>query len=103
MAIIPNKQLSLFTTKTETRFQTFPISSLGPNEVVIRNIVVESNPKDWKAPHWIPNYSGVEWNDVTGYVVKVGYGVTEYEPGGERIAAFTRMGAWPVSRKVLSC
>ena len=90
MSTLPDKQIGLLTAGGEIKFQEFPVPSPGPNEVLIQNVAVASNPKDWKVPKWIENYSGVEGNDVAGYIVKVGEGVTEYK-GGERVAAFTKM------------
>ncbi|KAI0094316.1 GroES-like protein [Irpex rosettiformis] len=90
MSTIPDKQTGLLSTKEEIKFQEFPVPSPGPNEVLIQNVAVASNPKDWKIPQWVDGYSGVEGNDVAGYVVKVGEGVTEFK-GGERVAAFTKM------------
>ena len=87
---VPAQQLGILTTSTSNTLQTFPVPSPGPNEVLIRNVAVASNPKDWKVPAWIKGYSSIEGNDVAGYVVKVGDGVTEYK-GGERVAAFTKM------------
>ncbi|KAI0752214.1 chaperonin 10-like protein [Irpex lacteus] len=69
---------------------TYSIPLPGPNEVLIQNVAVASNPKDWKAAHYFKDYSGVEGSDVAGYVVKVGEGVTEYQ-GGERVAALLKM------------
>ena len=70
------------------------------NEVLIKNVVVASNPKDWKVPLWIPERSvrgsavgtepradikgqiqAVEGNDVTGYIESVGEGVTGFKKG----------------------
>ena len=90
MSNLPETQLGLLSTKTEIKFQKFPVPSPGPNEVLVQNVAVASNPKDWKIPQWIQGYSTIEGNDVAGYIVKVGEGVTEYK-GGERVAAFTKM------------
>ncbi|KAL5522799.1 hypothetical protein ACEPAG_8817 [Sanghuangporus baumii] len=90
MASIPSEQLGVLSTKSSEILQTFPVPSPGPNEVLIQNVAVASNPKDWKMPIFIPNYSAIEGNDVAGIIVKVGEGVTEYK-GGERVAAFTIM------------
>ncbi|KAL5481119.1 hypothetical protein ACEPAI_10060 [Sanghuangporus weigelae] len=90
MASIPSEQLGVLSTKTSETLQTFPVPSPGPGEVLIKNVAVASNPKDWKAPLFTPNYSAIEGNDVAGIIVKVGEGVTEYK-GGERVAAFSIM------------
>ena len=87
---LPETQLGLLSTKTEIKFQKFPVPSPGPNEVLVQNVAVASNPKDWKVPQWMENYEGVEGNDIAGHIVKVGEGVIEYK-GGERVAAFTKM------------
>lgn len=91
MASIPSTQLGVLSTKTSVTLQEFPVPSPGPHEVLIQNVAVASNPKDWKVPQWVESYSAIEGNDVAGIIVKVGEGVTEYK-GGERVAAFTKMG-----------
>jgi len=83
-------QIAVVTSKTSSKLQTLPIPEPGPNEVLVKNVVVASNPKDYKLPFVIPGYEFVEGSDVAGYVEKVGEGVTEYK-GGERVAAFTKM------------
>ena len=88
---LPDQQLGVLSTPTSNTIQTFPVPEPGPNEVLIRNVAVASNPKDWKVPSRVKDYSSIEGNDVAGYIVKVGEGVTEYK-GGERVAAFTKMG-----------
>ncbi|KAL5498916.1 hypothetical protein ACEPAH_1434 [Sanghuangporus vaninii] len=90
MASIPSEQLGVLSTKASETLQTFPVPSPGPGEVLIQNIAVASNPKDWKVHIFIENYSAIEGNDVAGIIVKVGEGVTEYK-GGERVAAFSIM------------
>ena len=87
---LPTTQLGVLVTATSATVQTFPVPHPGPGEVLIKNVAVASNPKDWKVPKWTDTYSGVEGNDIAGYIVKVGEGVTEYK-GGERVAAFTKM------------
>ncbi|EJC99166.1 GroES-like protein [Fomitiporia mediterranea MF3/22] len=87
---LPATQLGVLSTNTSQTLQSFPVPSPGPKEVLIQNVAVAANPKDWKVPQWTPNYSGIEGNDVSGYIVKVGEGVTEFK-GGERVAAFSKM------------
>ncbi|KAL5498918.1 hypothetical protein ACEPAH_1436 [Sanghuangporus vaninii] len=87
--IIPSIQIGVLSTKTSQTLQTFPVPSPGPGEVLIQNVAVASNPKDWKVPLLIENYSAIEGNDVAGYIAKVDEGVTEYK-GGERVAGFSR-------------
>jgi NADPH:quinone reductase-like Zn-dependent oxidoreductase len=87
---LPKEQLGVLTTPTSNALQNFPVPEPGPNEVLVRNIAVASNPKDWKVPQRFGDYSSIEGNDIAGYVAKVGEGVTEYK-GGERVAAFTKM------------
>ena len=90
MTSIPSEQLAVLSTKESETLQTFPVPSPGPGEVLIKNVAVAANPKDWKVPLFIPDYSAIEGSDLAGYVVKVGEGVTEYK-GGERVAAFTKI------------
>jgi NADPH:quinone reductase len=69
-----------------------PIPTPGPNQLVIRNVVVGTNPKDWKIPVVMagklpPMNTG---DDVAGYVHALGEGVTEFHVG-DRVAAFHEM------------
>ena len=89
-ASIPAAQIGVLSTKLSQTLQTFPVPSPGAGEVLIQNVAVASNPKDWKVPFFSKTYSAIEGNDVAGYVAKVGEGVTEYK-GGERVAAFSKM------------
>ena len=87
---LPDSQLAVITNKSGSTLVTLPVPISGPGEVLIKNVAVASNPKDWKAPHFLPDYEAVEGNDVAGYILRVGEGVTEYK-GGERVAAFSKM------------
>ncbi|KAH8110042.1 chaperonin 10-like protein, partial [Phellopilus nigrolimitatus] len=89
MTNLPSTQLGVLTTKSSNVLQTFPVPSPGKNEVLVQNVAVASNPKDWKVPLRFDSYAFIEGNDVAGKIVKVGEGVTEYK-GGERVAAFTK-------------
>lgn len=66
------------------------IPSPEKGEVLIKNVVVSSNPKDWKLPIWLPPYEGIEGNDVAGYVEAVGKEVTAFQKG-DKVAAFSKM------------
>ena len=87
---VPDNQLAVITGKSGSKIVTLPVPVPGPNEILVKNVAVASNPKDWKAPQFLPDYEAVEGNDVAGYIVRVGEGVTEYK-GGERVAAFSKM------------
>ncbi|KAI5118213.1 hypothetical protein M0805_004703 [Coniferiporia weirii] len=89
-ATLPSTQLGVLTDKNSSTLKTFPVPSPGSNEVLVQNVAVASNPKDWKMPQYIEGYAFIEGNDVAGTIVKVGDGVTEFK-GGERVAAFTKM------------
>lgn len=97
---LPSTQLGVLTTKDDSKLQTFPVPSPGPGEVLIRNVAVASNPKDWKVPRRYDVYAFIEGNDIAGYVVKVGEGVSEFK-GGEKVAALTKMNT--KDNKVSSC
>ncbi|THH09670.1 hypothetical protein EW145_g1847 [Phellinidium pouzarii] len=86
----PTEQLGVLSTKTSVTLKSFPVPSPGPNEVLVRNVAVASNPKDWKVPQWLDDYEFIEGNDIAGIVADVGEGVTEYKIG-DRVAAFTKM------------
>ncbi|OCB90534.1 GroES-like protein [Sanghuangporus baumii] len=72
MTSIPSEQFGVLSTKTTETLQTFPVPSPGPGEVLIKNVAVASNPKDWKMPIFTPNYSAIEGNDVAGIIAKYG-------------------------------
>ncbi|KAI5121777.1 hypothetical protein M0805_009588 [Coniferiporia weirii] len=91
MSTPPATQLGVLTTSpTSYTLQTFPIPTPGPGEVLIRNVAVAANPKDYKLPPDAEDYAFIEGNDVAGYVVESGEQALEYE-AGERVAAFTKM------------
>ncbi|PWN89731.1 GroES-like protein [Acaromyces ingoldii] len=54
-------------------------------EVLIRNIYVASNPKDWKLSEW-NLFEGIEGSDVAGIVEAVGHGVADLRHGDRVIA-----------------
>ena len=62
-----------------------------PDEVLIKVIATDSNPKDWKASQGHREGQGLnQGDDIAGEVVKVGSDVFEFAPG-DRVAAFHRM------------
>ncbi|KAL2831969.1 chaperonin 10-like protein [Aspergillus pseudoustus] len=68
-----------------------PIPAPGENEVLIRVIATDSNPKDWKASRNHEEDKGInQGDDISGIVEAVGASVWEYAPG-DRVAAFHRM------------
>lgn len=73
---------------TEIRDLEIPVP--GDDEILVKNVAVASNPKDWKVPMWMPDWHAVEGNDIAGTVAKVGKDVTEFKEG-DRVAAFTVM------------
>ena len=89
---IPKTQTAVLVGPKERRLETIPVATPGPDEVLIENVAVASNPKDWKVPKWIykEDEAFVEGNDVAGTIVAVGENVSEYKVGA-RVAAFTIM------------
>ncbi|KAJ1030499.1 hypothetical protein NDA16_001408 [Ustilago loliicola] len=73
----------------ETQPKAFSASDLESNEVLIKNVAVASNPKDWKLASY-GMYEGIEGNDVAGHIEAVGSGVKDLKKG-DRVIAFTRM------------
>ena len=90
MPNLPETQLAVVTSKTESVVKRLPVPKPGLDEVLIQNVAVASNPKDWKVPFYQQNYAAVEGNDVAGFIIGVGEGVREFR-GGERVAAFSKM------------
>ncbi|KAL8290175.1 hypothetical protein RQP46_003114 [Phenoliferia psychrophenolica] len=76
--------------KTGRELLDYPIPNPASGEILIKNIVVGSNPKDWKIPMYLPNYAHIEGNDVAGHVESVGEGVETFKVG-DKVAAFTKM------------
>ena len=87
---VPATQIAVITNKTSSKLVTISVPHPGPGEVLIKNVAVASNPKDWIVPDLHPDYEYVEGNDVAGHIVEVGEGVKEYR-GGERVAAFSKV------------
>jgi NADPH:quinone reductase-like Zn-dependent oxidoreductase len=74
-----------------TEIRDLDIPEPGDDEILVKNVAVASNPKDWKGPLVIkPDWTGVEGNDFSGIVAKVGANVTRFQPGS-RVAGFTKM------------
>jgi len=91
MSTLPDRQIGVLRDESGAgHLQTFPIPEPAPGEVLIKNVAVASNPKDWKYPLWQKDYSYIEGNDVAGEIVKLGEGVSDLKVG-ERVAAFTKM------------
>lgn len=86
---LPTKQLGILASKKAYTLQEFPVPTPGEREVLIQNVAVASNPKDYKLPD-DDDYAYIEGNDTAGYIAAVGEGVTEFKPG-DRVAAFTKM------------
>jgi len=60
------------------------------DEILVKNVAVASNPKDWKLPLWMKDWQAIEGNDVAGYVEAVGSQVSEFKKG-DRVAGFSKM------------
>lgn len=73
-----------------TEIRDLDIPEPGDDEILVKNVAVASNPKDWKVPMWMPEWEAVEGNDIAGTVEKVGKNVSEFKEG-DRVAAFTVM------------
>jgi NADPH2:quinone reductase len=66
-------------------------SSPGPNDVLVKVIATDSNPKDWKASRAHDISQGInQGDDISGIIHAVGSDVYEFVPG-DRVAAFHRM------------
>jgi NADPH:quinone reductase-like Zn-dependent oxidoreductase len=70
--------------------RTFPIPKPDRQEILVKNVCVASNPKDFKYPEWNRDWHSIEGNDIAGVVESVGEGVTEFRKG-DRVAAYTKM------------
>ncbi|KAF3902212.1 Zeta-crystallin [Orbilia brochopaga] len=72
--VIVSKDLS-------TKIVEVPIPKPGPHEVLIKVVVVGSNPKDWKYPVFWSDQPVPSGDDVGGIVEAVGEGVYELQKG----------------------
>ncbi|KAH8922766.1 GroES-like protein [Atractiella rhizophila] len=70
-------------------FRDVPVEEPEEGEILIRNVAVASNPKDWKLVHMF-GWEGIQGNDVAGIVVAVGEGVTDFKVG-DKVAAMTKL------------
>ncbi|KII87431.1 hypothetical protein PLICRDRAFT_112571 [Plicaturopsis crispa FD-325 SS-3] len=93
---LQQKQRGVWFARTGITIQEFEVVPPAPGEVLIKNVAVASNPKDWKFTElWYDReQEGIEGNDVAGYVEAVGEGVTEFKKG-DRVAAFTKVNNSP--------
>ena len=91
---IPETQLAVLLGPNVRELATIPVGKPGSSEVLIENVAVAANPKDWKVAEMIyaPGEKFVEGNDVAVTIVAVGEGVSEYKVGA-RVAALSKMGA----------
>ncbi|KAL1762802.1 chaperonin 10-like protein [Schizophyllum commune] len=89
---IPETQTAVLVGPKERKLAVIPVGEPGSDEVLIKNIAVASNPKDWKGPKWFygENEAYVEGNDVAGIIVAVGQDVFGYKVG-DPVAAFTKI------------
>ena len=88
---VPKTQIGLIQDESGAgHLKTFPVPEPGPREVLIKNVAVASNPKDWKGPIFLKNFNYIEGSDVAGEIVKLGEGVTGLKVG-QRVAAFLKM------------
>lgn len=79
--------------KPEIKFTRLMLPEPGPGEVLVRNVAVAANPKDFKHPQREGNWGYVTGSDVAGVVVKLGEGVEkEGIEVGMRVVAFAKMG-----------
>ncbi|KAJ5116902.1 hypothetical protein N7456_001250 [Penicillium angulare] len=75
--------------KVTVRDSDIPVPKEG--EVLIKVVVVGTNPKDWKIPKMLGNSNGSnEGDDVSGYIETVGEGVVGFKKG-DKVAAFHPM------------
>lgn len=88
---LPRNQIGLVRDENGVgHLKGFPVPEPGPNEILIKNVAVASNPKDWKYPRMGNDYTYIEGSDIAGEIVKVGEGVSDLKVG-QRVAAFTKM------------
>ena len=84
-------QLGVLFTATTRTLKRFPIYKPDKGEVLIKNVAVAANPKDYKFPTRFEGYSAIEGNDVAGTIAAVGEGVTDFKVG-DRVASMSKAG-----------
>lgn len=71
-----------------------PVPTPGDDEVLIENVYVASNPKDWKLhdPTFMRGrqVEMIDGNDVAGHVAAIGSSVTKFAVG-DKVAGFSKM------------
>ncbi|GAA5882235.1 hypothetical protein JCM16303_002297 [Sporobolomyces ruberrimus] len=81
---------AVFVGKNNVReIRDYEVPQPDAGEILIKNVAVSSNPKDWKMAE-LMDWENVEGNDVAGYVEAVGEGVTKFKKG-DKVAAFSKM------------
>ncbi|KAH8918240.1 GroES-like protein [Atractiella rhizophila] len=85
-----SQQLAVVTTGLKRELKAVEKYRPEKGEVLVKNVAVAANPKDWKIPYYIPQWVAVEGNDVAGYVEEVGEGVTGFTKG-DKVAGFSEM------------
>lgn len=73
----------------ETQTKAVSVSDVDSNEVLIKNVAVASNPKDWKIASF-GIFEGIEGNDVAGYIDAVGSDVKDFKKG-DRVSTTTML------------
>ncbi len=76
----------------ETQAKPFSASDLEADEVLIKNVAVASNPKDWKLAYY-GLFEGIEGNDVAGHIEAVGANVKHLSKG-DRVSTALRHVDW---------
>lgn len=72
----------------DVRPHRLPIPKPGPGQVLIEVIASGTNPKDWKFPAWMKQFSGTNTgDDIAGYICEIGDGVLGFKVG-DRVAAY---------------
>ncbi|GAA5892344.1 zinc-binding alcohol dehydrogenase family protein [Sporobolomyces salmoneus] len=80
---------AVFVGKNVREIREYPIPSPDAGEILIKNVAISQDPKDWKLCE-ISDWENIEGNNVAGYVESVGEGVTKFKKG-DKVAAFTKM------------
>ncbi|KAK1535163.1 alcohol dehydrogenase [Colletotrichum costaricense] len=83
---------AIFDCNLKVEIHDIPIPIPGPGQILIKNVISGTNPKDWKVPKiWAPQLPPLNHgDDIAGFVKSIGEGVLGFKEG-DRVAAFHEM------------
>ena len=87
---MPNQAAVLKEAKARLTVEERPIPNPKPDEIVVKNFALATNPVDWKmqeSGRFIESYPAILGSDIAGTVETVGSGVSHFKKG-DRVTGF---------------